>query len=200
MLTIKHLFASTAVVATLAVGIAAAQMPSLSGSQTAPGDIQVQLVTNGQDGFQIGVPLGWEFASSDQPDYVMADPAGKAFCAVNSVPEPGLNVSNDQLRQALSQPLGEEFWTNNVFSELVNRKYISSGADANHPGGWPVQTVVVQSDESNGAQTLAVTRAAIATLKSQQSYLVLCLSESKDFEAQKPYFNAVFQSFKVTKP
>jgi hypothetical protein len=207
MLNFKSRLVSGIGAAALTAGLAFAQAipglapPAAPVAPSAPADIQVQILNNAGKGFQIGYPSDWKvIAGSEEVDYGLMSPDENAMCVVVSIAVPDLaNVPADQLRQAMAVPQGEEFWNSNYFSQFKNVKYLHAGADANHPGGWPVQTVIATADIENGGQALNLVFAGIFTAKSGTIYRTMCYTPTAMIEKYQAQFFAVFQSFKVTK-
>jgi hypothetical protein len=198
--------ASGLAVAVMAAGLAAAQgIPGVAqpAAPTAgtPVQVTVEVVTNAAKGYQIGYPTGWSVvAGSDNVDYAFLSPDENAICIAYSFPQPDLaSVPEETLRQAMSKPQGEEFWTQDFFSQIQNVKYLHTGAVTNHPSGWPLQTVIATGDIEIGGSPLNVTFAGIWTVKSATIYRVMCYTPSQLYDANKAQFFAVFDSFKITK-
>lgn len=199
--------ASGLAVAVIAAGLAAAQgipglaQPSPAPAAGAPVQVPVEMLNNAAKGYQIGYPSGWQvIAGSDEVDYGFLSPDQNAFCVAVSVAVPDLEkVPEDQLRQAMASPQGEQFWTQNYFGQFQKVKFLHTGAVANPPGGWPLQTVIAQADIENNGASLNFTFAAIFTAKSGSIYRVVCYTPSQMYDATKAQFFAVFDSFKITK-
>lgn len=193
--------------AVLAVGLASAQgMPGLGGPQPSPapapaGTVQVQILNNPTKGFQIGYPVGWEVvAGSAEVDYGFMSPDQLSFCVVVSADIPEIaGTPDDQVRAAMSAPQGEQFWKNVYFSQFQNVNFLHTGAVANHPGGWPLQTVVATADVELGGSPVNLIFAGILTLKSGTMFRTICYTPTANFEQSKAQFFAVFESFKITK-
>ena len=201
MLNMKQVLASVAVAAMLATGVAVAQMPKLGGGPAAPtGDVQVQVLTNTAKGYQIGYPSGWQVVSGDGIDYAFIAPDNSAMCMANSGAVPDLaSVPEDQLKAAMSQDLGEKFWDNSFFEGMANKKYLHTGANPNHPGGWPVQEVEAQGDLDLDGKPLPATFAGIMTFKAATAYQIMCFAPTALYEQSKPSFSTVLNSFRSTK-
>jgi hypothetical protein len=202
MSKLKTILGSVAAAAVLAAGIAYGEgMPSLAGPKAPAGSVSVQMVVQTKTGYMVGSPEGWTVITPDGLDYVFLAPDGSAFCLSNSADVPDLaGIANSDLQAALSAPLGPEFWDSNFFDGMANKKYLHVGADANHPGGWPVQTVEATADVDIDGRSIPATLAGIMTFKSGSVYQVMCIASTVGYDAAKPSFNAVLQSFKVTKP
>jgi hypothetical protein len=200
MLKAKFVLGSAAAVLLLAAGPSRAQMPNLSGPPAATGDVQVSVLTNTEKGYQIGSPAGWKVVNGEGLDYALISPDNTAMCMASSGAVPDIAaIPEAEVRAAMSSPLGEEFWNNSFFGDMANKKYVHVGADANHPGGWPVQTVEATADLNLEGKTVPTTFAGLMTFKSAMAFQVMCFSASADFEAAKPSFNAVLQSFHIIK-
>lgn len=204
MFKLKSRLASGLAAAALAAGLAVAQgVPGLGqpAQPTAPQPIQVEMLNNANKGYQIGYPTGWQvIAGADEIDYGFLSPDQNAFCVSASFAIPDLaSVSNDQLRQALAVPQGEEFWRNMFFGQFPNVNYLHVGADANPPGGWPVQTVIARVQAEAEGQKIDATFAGILTFKSGSLFRVMCYATTEGFDQYKGPFFAVFSSFKITK-
>ena len=202
MANMKQKLAAAVAAAALAVGAAFAQMPNLGGplNKPAAGDVQLQMIVNSAKGYTIGYPAGWTVINDPSVDYGFLAPDQSAFCMANSAVVPELaSVSNADLQQALSVPLGEQFWDSNFFSDLPNKKYLHVGANPNHPGGWPVQTVEATADITVSGQQMPATFAGIMTFKSSTVYQIMCFSPTPAYPNAKGSVNAILNSFKVTK-
>jgi len=203
MLNFTSRLASGLAAAALAVGLASAQgIPGLAPPQpSAPASVQVQILNSPAKGFQIGYPTGWQvITGSDEVDYGFMSPDQSAFCVVVSATIPEIaGATDEQLRGAMSVPQGEEFWSNVFFSQFQNVKFLHSGANTGHPGGWPLQTVIATADVDNGGSPLNYTFAGILTLKGGMMYRTMCYTPSTGFDQAKAQFFAVFESFKITK-
>ena len=199
MLNFTSRLASGLAAAALAVGLASAQgIPGLGQPQpSAPANVQVQILNNPTKGFQIGYPAGWQVvAGSNEVDYGFMSPDQTAFCVVVSATIPEIaGATDEQLRAAMSAPQGEEFWKNVFFSQFQNVKFLHAGANTNHPGGWPLQTVIASADVDNVNYTFA----GILTLKGGTMFRTICYTPSTGFDQAKAQFFAVFESFKITK-
>lgn len=201
MSKLKTILGSVAAAALLAVGVANADMPSLAGPKAPAGAVSVQMMVKTETGYMLGSPEGWTVITPDGLDYVFLAPDGSAFCLSNSAVVPDLaGISNNDLQAALSTPLGPEFWDSNFFEGMPNKTYLHIGADAAHPGGWPVQTVEATADVTIDGRTIPATIAGIMTFKSSTVYQVMCIAPTAGYQTSKPAFSAVLQSFKVTKP
>jgi hypothetical protein len=192
-----HALASAAAVLALAMGAAVAQMPSPAAPAAAA---NVTVMTNTSKGYQIGYPQGWQAVNADSVDYAFLPADNSALCMANAGPVPDLaNVSEDELKAALSVPLGETFWDGNYFEGMANKKYLDIGANPNHPGGWPVQTVVAQGDLDLEGQALPAVFSGLMTFKSGSGFQVMCFTATASYEQAKPAFDAILASFKVIK-
>ncbi len=201
MSKLKTILSSVAAAAVLAVGVAYAEMPSLAGPKAPAGAVDVQMMVKTETGYMVGSPAGWTVITPDGLDFVFLAADGSAFCLSNSAVVPDLaGISNGDLQTALSSPLGPDFWDSNFFEGMANKAYLHIGADANHPGGWPVQTVEATADVDIDGRTIPATIAGIMTFKSGTVYQVMCIAPTAGYQASKPSFSAVLQSFKVTKP
>ena len=197
MLKMNRALALVATAAALAGGAAiAADIPGLGGpaAPAAGGTVELTVVKNGEDGYQIGYPTGWGIVTGGDSDYTFGPTDGslKGFCFANGTPNPNL-PSNDELKPIISTPMGEENWKSFMY-EGLDVKFVSTGVNVNHPGGWPVQTSVVETDIGE-----PVTIGAIVTLKSKTNYAVACLFARADFPKVEPTLGAIFDSFKVFK-
>lgn len=201
------MLASGLAVAVIAAGIAAAQgipglaQPTPPPATGAPVQINVEMLNNAAKGYQIGYPAGWQvIAGSDAVDYAFLSPDQNAVCIVVSIVSPDLaNVSNEVLKQAMSVPQGEEFWTQNFFNQVQNVKYQHVGATTQAPGGWPLQTVIATADIASEGATTNFAFAGIFTVKSSTIFRSICYVPTTMYEQTKPLFFAVFDSFKITK-
>jgi hypothetical protein len=200
MFKLKHALASAAAAAILTAGIAMAQgFPSLAGPAAPTSAVEVQTVVNGAKGYKIGYPVGWTVFNDEGLDYGLLSADGNIMCLVNSNAV-DLQFTNAEAKAAMSQPLGEQFWTSNFFDGLANVKYIQTGADPNHPGGWPVQTVEATADITVDGQSIPATFGGITTFKTGAIFQAICFTPTQNYGAAKPFINAVLQSFKITKP
>lgn len=200
MLKMNRAWASIAVTAALAAGLASAEgLPGLGGPPAAAapagGTVELQIVKNGEDGYQIGYPNGWGIVTGGDSDYTFGPTDGSAagFCFANGNPNPEL-PPNDQLKAIVSEPMGEANWKSFMFDGLADLKFVSTGVDVNHPGGWPVQTAVVEATVDQ-----PVTIAAVVTLKSKTVYQIACVFTRADFPKVESTLGAIFNSFKVFK-
>jgi hypothetical protein len=189
--------ASVATMLAVALGPAAAQIPA---APAAAGTANVTVMTNTSKGYQIGYPSGWQAVNAESVDYAFLPADNSALCMANAGPVPDLaNVSEDELKAALSVPLGETFWDGNYFEGMANKKYLDIGANPNHPGGWPVQTVVAQGDLDLEGQALPAVFSGLMTFKSGSGFQVMCFTASASYGQAKPAFDAILASFKVIK-
>ena len=195
MLKINRALATIAMTAALAGGAAiAAELPGLGGTGTG-GSVELTVVKNGEDGYQIGYPSNWGIVTGGDSDYTFGptDGSAKGFCFANGNSAPGL-PGNDELLPIVSQPMGEQNWISFMFEGISGLKFVSTGVNVNHPGGWPVQTAVVEADIGE-----PVTIGAVVTLKSKSTYAIACLFARADFPKVEPTLSAIFDSFKVFK-
>lgn len=202
MFKINRAFGSVAFAAVLAAGLAMAEgLPGL-GAPAAPaavapagGTVELQVAKNGEDGYQIGYPNGWGIVTGGSSDFTFGPTDGSAagFCFANGSANTEL-PPNDQLKPIISAPMGEANWKSFMFDGLADLKFVSTGVDVNHPGGWPVQTAVVEATIDQ-----PVTIAALITLKSKTVYSIGCVFARADFPKIEPTLGAVFNSFKVFK-
>lgn len=207
MSTFKSRLTSGFAAAALAVGLASAQgIPGLGGPQPSPqpappASVQVQILNNPAKGFQIGYPAGWEvITGSNEVDYGFMSPDQLSLCVVVSVDIPELaSAPEEQLRTAMSSPQGEQFWNNVYFVQFQNVRFHHVGAATNHPGGWPLQTVIASADVDLSGSTINLTFAGILTLKSGMMFRTICYTPTANFEQSKAQFFAVFESFRITK-
>jgi hypothetical protein len=202
----KTRLASGLVAAALTAGLAAAQgLPSVAQPPAPPAaetQIQVDMLNNTAKGYQIGSPAGWQvIAGSAELDYGFLAPDQDTMCLSWSFAIEGLaDVSDEQLRQAMSIPQGEQFWKEDFFSQFQDVKFLHTGAVTNHPGGWPLQTVIATASISeNGSPAVNYTFAGIFTAKKGSIYRVICFAKTSAYEQAKGNFFAVFDSFKITK-
>ncbi len=190
------LLASVAVAHFLMAGEAPAQMPATA----APGAVKTTLVTNTAKGYQIGYPEGWQAVNAEAVDYAFLPADHSALCMASAGPVPDLaNVSEDELKTALSTPLGESFWDGNYFEGMANKKYLDIAANPAHPGGWPVQTVVAQGDLDLEGEALPAMFSGLMTFKSGSGFQVMCFTATASYEQAKPAFDAIFATFKIIK-
>lgn len=203
MSKLKTVLGAAAMALVMAAGVATAEggLPSLAGPKAPAGAVNVQMLVKTETGYMLGSPEGWTVITPDGLDYVFLAQDGSSFCLSNSAVVADLaGISNGDLQTALSAPLGEQFWDSNFFEGMANKKYLHIGADTRHPGGWPVQTVEAQADVDIDGRTIPATIAGIMSFKSSTVYQVMCIAPTAGYDAAKPAFNAVLQSFKITRP
>jgi hypothetical protein len=202
MLKFKHCVAAAAAAVFLVAGVATAQIPKLGGGTPAPAsdEMNVSMVRNATNAYEIGYPTDWKVLNADGVDYVFLSPDNSSFCMVISGPAPDLaSVPEDQLRIALSQSFGEQFWTDVFFKDVPNTQYVKTSSMPDHPGGWPVQFVVANGLPVVDGKAMQATFAGIMTFKQATVYMVMCIAPTAKVPEVKAGIGAVVATFRITR-
>lgn len=163
-------------------------------------DIQAYVVSNRTHGYEIAYPSTWQVATPEGLDFVFISPDQSAFCLASGTAIPDLaNVPEAEIRKAMSQSLGEKFWTDIFFNTVPNTKFLKTASIPNHPGNWPVQFVLAQGTPDMGGGPSPMVFAGITTFKSATNYLVMCLSQPDKFEANQDGIGVILMTLQINK-
>ena len=181
--------------------LAAAVVAATAWAGVAPADdLKAYVVTNRTFGYEVAYPADWQVATPEGLDFLFLSPDQGTFCMTQGAAVPDMaGVPDADIKTAMSQNLGEQFWNNMFFSDIAGTKYLKTDSLADHPGGWPVQFVVAQGspDMGNGPQDMIF--AGIATFKAATGYLVMCVSHPSVFEANSGGVSVILGTFKINK-
>lgn len=166
--------------------------PGLAGPAPSTG----QTLTHA-NGYSVSVPTDWVVAADvNGADFMMGNPDLSVVCSVFSAANVGLNATDEQLRAALgSQDFGPDLFTNLLFKDVPDLKFESTGPQADHPGGWPVQRAVATLP----IEGVAHTAYAYLTFKADSAFAGFCFTETGKAAAGKTSIDGVINSLKIHK-
>lgn len=199
MRMLKRAVMSAAVSVALATGLASAQsLPIGGGAPATDGAIELQIVKNAATGYQMGFPTTWGVVTGSEGNDFASGPTDgsiRSVCYAWTIANPNL-PDDDTLRQIVAAGIPEDIWMNIFFSDFPNSKITSSGANANHEGGWPVAYAVGEFTTPDGVKLIVSVQMA-AKFKTQ--YMQSCGVVADDEAKAKPFFQAIYGSFKITR-